>query len=264
VNLPVFNPREVNLDRLNSITKYPSIPTYHELDPKNGRLLDSAVLFEGEVIATEKIDGTNARAILCPNGDYILGSREQLLYAKGDLIGDPSQGIVDALWEWAEGLDFLHLLTSPLVIYLEVFGGNIGKSAKNYSSYRATDFRIFDIAEFPADQLYEMMEWPPAKISGWRESNHQNWDTEDQLVGRVAGGKLGALAPRILRLDGNEIPRTIEDMGLWLAMQLPVTNVAMDDKAALVAEGIVLRSVDRKTIAKARFEDYRRTLRKNN
>ncbi len=73
------------------MTKYPSIPTYHALDPRNGGLLDETVPFTGTVLATEKVDGTNARIVQLPDGGYLLGSREELLYAKGDLIGNPSQ-----------------------------------------------------------------------------------------------------------------------------------------------------------------------------
>jgi hypothetical protein len=36
-----FDLRTTNLRALNSLTKYPSIPTYHELDPCNGSLLDT-------------------------------------------------------------------------------------------------------------------------------------------------------------------------------------------------------------------------------
>ena len=51
-----FDIRAVNLKALNSLTKYPSIPTYHKLDPRNGSLTDEAVPFTGPVIGTEKID----------------------------------------------------------------------------------------------------------------------------------------------------------------------------------------------------------------
>lgn len=80
-----FDVRAVDLGGLNSLTKYPSIPTYHSLDPSNGNLLDDRVGFTAPVIGTEKIDGTNARIISLPDGSYLLGSREELLYAKGDL-----------------------------------------------------------------------------------------------------------------------------------------------------------------------------------
>src|ERR1043165_1712275 len=94
--------RTAHLAAVNSMTKYPSIPTYHALDPRNGNLTDETVPFNGPVFGTEKIDGANARIILLSDDTYLLGSREELLYAKGDLIENPSQGIVTALKPVAE------------------------------------------------------------------------------------------------------------------------------------------------------------------
>ncbi|MFI7515873.1 hypothetical protein ACIBVK_20520 [Micromonospora echinofusca] len=58
----------------------------------------------GPVTLTEKVDGTNARIVGLPGGAYLIGSREELLYARGDLIGNPALGIVDALRDVAERL----------------------------------------------------------------------------------------------------------------------------------------------------------------
>ena len=64
----------VNLDAINSATQYPSIETYHKL--ASGRLTEELnFTFEGNVILTEKINGTNGRAILMPDGDFFIGSR---------------------------------------------------------------------------------------------------------------------------------------------------------------------------------------------
>ena len=62
-----FNVRTVDLGRLNSITKYPSIPTYHPMGDR-GELRDGPLPFRGTVIATEKVDGTNSRVILLTSG----------------------------------------------------------------------------------------------------------------------------------------------------------------------------------------------------
>ena len=86
--------RSLDLRKLNSATKYPSIPTYHSLGER-GRLLDQCIdLAEQDLVATEKVDGTNSRIIILPDGMYLIGSREELLHAKGDLIHNPAQGIV--------------------------------------------------------------------------------------------------------------------------------------------------------------------------
>lgn len=92
----------VDLKKLNSLTKYPSIPTYHALGER-GKLSETIqVNFANQfIIGTEKIDGTNAR-IICFSDGYVIGSREELLYAKGDLIGNPAMGIVEALKPLAE------------------------------------------------------------------------------------------------------------------------------------------------------------------
>jgi hypothetical protein len=60
--------REVDSSALNSLTKYPSIPTYHTLDAGNGGLLETSIDFEGRVIGTEKVHGTNSRIISLPGG----------------------------------------------------------------------------------------------------------------------------------------------------------------------------------------------------
>src|SRR5262249_26329407 len=91
-----FETRAVDLVKLNSMTKYPSIPTYHLLGEK-GALLDERVAFAGRVLGSEKVDGTNGRVIFLPDGCWIVGSREELLLARGDLIGNPALGIADAL-----------------------------------------------------------------------------------------------------------------------------------------------------------------------
>lgn len=251
--------RAVDLGALNSLTKYPSIPTYHTLDAGNGGLLESCVEFAGPVIGTEKIDGTNARVISLPGGDFLLGSREELLYAKGDLIGDPAQGIVAALRAFADGL-------APVsddvirVHYVEVYGGKVTGASKQYTGSRTTvGHRLFDfvvLADYEA-----MLAKPRGEISAWRESGGQPFVSEEELVAVAERDGLD-LAPRLFTVDPAELPREIDKMRRFLGERLPKTLVALDDQAGGQPEGIVLRSADRSTIAKARFQDYDRTLRR--
>jgi hypothetical protein len=56
---------QVDLDKLNSMTKYPSILTYHALGDKGVLQETVQIPFEGRIIGTEKVDGTNARLIFC-------------------------------------------------------------------------------------------------------------------------------------------------------------------------------------------------------
>ena len=58
----------MDLAKLNSATKYPSILTYHELGDR-GRLKETVQVpfVEGqEIFVTEKIDGANGRIVVLP------------------------------------------------------------------------------------------------------------------------------------------------------------------------------------------------------
>lgn len=245
--------REIDLEVLNSLTKYPSIPTYHALDPKNGNLTDKPVEFDGPVLGTEKIDGTNARIISLPDGNYLLGSREELLYAKGDLIGNPSQGIVKALKALAEALE--PETERIRVHFLEVYGGKVGQAAKQYSGASNVGFRMFDVAVVEKEMLAKSRQ----EISAWREANGQSFLGEEALRSEAESQGV-ELAPRLFEIDS--LPVEIDKMRDFLAERLPETLSALDENAGGKPEGIVLRTKDRKTIAKARFQDYDRTLKR--
>src|SRR5579859_7282712 len=113
------------LRKLNSATKYPSIVTYHALGAK-GLLTEERTEFHGNVFLTEKVDGTNGRAILTPEGDWFIGSREELLTAKGDRIPNPALGIVAALRSTVERVAGHWAGEGILVYYLEAYGAGIG------------------------------------------------------------------------------------------------------------------------------------------
>ena len=260
-----FDIRQADLTKLNSLTKYPSIPTYHAIDGANGQLLEDAVPFAGDVIGTEKIDGTNARLIFLPDGSFVVGSREILLYAAGDLIGDPAQGIVSALKETAErinpppSLGWEDNFPVVQVFYLEVFGGNVSAASKQYTGAKTVSFRLFDAVQIP--DFERLLAWEPLQIAHWRDAGGQPFIDETHLQG--AAEKLGLpLAPRLFTLDAAQIPRGVSGMAEFLQARLPNTLCALDEGAAARPEGIVLRSASRSVIAKARFEDYTRTLRK--
>lgn len=254
-----FDVRVADLGALNSMTKYPSIPTYHTLDPKNGNLIDGeTVAFAGAVLGTEKVDGTNARIISLPDGSFILGSREELLYARGDLIGNPAQGIVAALRDVAATL-------APVdgdvvrVHFLEVYGGKVTAASKQYTGSKTVGFRLFDLAVI-ADHL-AIMARDPASISTWRDSGGQPFVAEDELSAAAARDGF-ELTPRLFELSGGELPTELDKTRAFLAERLPATLSALDADAGGQPEGIVLRSPDRAVIAKARFQDYDRTLRR--
>ena len=70
------------------------------------------------------------------------------------------------------------------------------------------------------------------------------------------------LTPRLRTMDATEVPTDIDKTHVFLAEQLPGTRVALDDAAGGASEGMVLRTSDRSVIAKARFQDYERTLKR--
>jgi hypothetical protein len=246
-----------DLAALNSATKYPSIPTYHALDPKNGSLLEQPTIFESDVVLTEKVDGTNGRIVLLPDGDYFIGSREELLYAKGDRIGNPALGIVDALKPLAERLKPRDEHRQILVFFLEVYGHKVGGAAKQYTTDGNIGYRLFDIACL----LPDVLDWPREQISSWREGGGQRFCAEATLQ-RAAEAEGIALTPRLATLPADDLPATVEAAHEWLRVTLPNTLVALDEAAGGRPEGIVLRTTDRSVIAKARFQDYERTLKR--
>jgi len=249
--------RDLNLESLNSATKYPSILTFHERDPKRGALLDAATAFEGDVLLTEKVDGTGARIICFGNGDYVIGSREELLHARGDLIANPKNGVVDALRPIADTLATPGNGEQVVVLYLEVYGGKIGRNAGQYTGQGRTGSRMFDAATIPE----EILSRTPADVSLWREHGGQAFLTEKEL-GDMAARHGVELTPRLGLIPASEVPTGIEEMRDFLTTRLPATRVALDADGGSRPEGIVLRTEDRTVIAKARLEDYEKTLRR--
>jgi hypothetical protein len=248
----------IDLRALNSATKYPSIETYHELDRANGRLIeDRPMAFSGPVILTEKVDGTNGRVIVMPDGDWYIGSREELLYARGDRIENPALGIVPALLPLAPTLP--RAAAGIRVYFLEVYGHKIGGAAKQYTTSGRTGFRLFDVAAVPLAVIEQMT---LEQISSWREHRGQAFMREPELDRITAGRSVLALTPRLGTVPAEELPRSLEGMRKFLAAHSPGTLVSLDDGAGGSSEGIVLRTADRGMIAKARTQDYDRSLRR--
>ncbi|MEU5958142.1 RNA ligase family protein [Streptomyces sp. NPDC047525] len=251
--------RSIDLESLNSATKYPSISTFHERGPKRGTFTEKSIdAFEGSVLLTEKVDGTSTRIIVFPDGEYVIGSREQLLYARGDLIVNPKDGVVETLRPIADALRSQDGGSAEiLTLYLEVYGGNIGRNASQYTGYSQLGFRMFDAATVPAHVLIQN----PAEASRWRESDGQHFLSEEE-VQNIAVRMGIALTPRLGTIPATELPTGIEQMHSFLTTRIPATNVALDPGAGRRPEGIVLRTPDRTVIAKARLEDYENTLRR--
>ncbi len=254
----MFNVRETDLVKLNSLTKYPSIPTYHLLDKRNGGLLEEHLSFAGAVLATEKVDGANSRIICLPDGSYLLGSREELLYARGDLIGNPSLGITDALRPRADEA-CRPGLTSVLVYYCEVYGGKVTAGSKQYTGERLVGCRLFDVARI--DDFEAVLEKPVQAIAQWRDGGGQSFLPEPELQRAAAEAGI-ELTPRVSEVSAADLPGSVEDGLEFLGKTITRSGCVLDEKAGGRPEGLVVRTPDRSHIAKLRFQDYERTLKR--
>ncbi len=252
---------EDKLAELNSLTKYPPIETYHALDPKNGNLLEECVPFTGHAVLTEKLNGTNGRIVLLPGGDYYIGSREELWYARGDRIINPSFRLVETLKPVAERLaaERPEPVENEWVasLYFEVYGHKIGESAGQYTSGDAVGYRLFDVAFARPEVLTRSRQ----QISVWRESGGQRWATE-RVLNAISKEHGLDLTPRMDTVPGSELPTSVETTHEWLCGVMPLTRARLDEQAGGRPEGLVLRTLDRSVIAKVRFEDYEKTLRR--
>jgi hypothetical protein len=250
----------MRLEQLNSFSKYPSIPTWHAKDHR-GRLspeLTAAPWPADDYVATEKIDGTNARILVRPN-DYLIGSREAWLTAYGDRV--PNQlpighVVVNALRAIAERVTHERTIpTHGVVLFLEVYGGTDKVlPCKSYGD--DVGARLFDVMVFAKDEPAPAT--TPAELAAWRDNGGQRFLNETEL--HAWASEWGVpLVPRcpcpIPPVEHDAAVAFIEETVCVLTMENRI--VARQGPA----EGVVVRSRDRARIAKLRTEDYARTLR---
>lgn len=263
------------LRRIDSLTKYPSIDTYHrmQLGPGSGSQgnlteVRNHIFPSGEkIVLTEKIDGTNARIAVFPDGDsgadYLIGSRRELLTAKGDRIYNPALSIVNTVRYVAEQLMPLGTEPAPTVFYGEVYGHGIEGGKQYTRTPGMTGFRIFDIALM--DDIDDKLTWDLERIASWRDSQGPHFVTEHILMkldfGKMPSGAPVLPIPRIYLADANLLPGSVESAYNFLWMYKSESGVMLDVTGSGKAEGLVVRTTDRRTIAKMRFQDYERTLR---
>lgn len=248
-----------NLRATNGLTKYPSIVTYHALGER-GRVTDAVQVDFGEldVLVTEKVDGTNAR-IIVHDGDYLIGSREELLHARGDCIHNPAQGIVDAIRATAEALvrSGAPSVGEVLVVYGEVYGGKVTAASKSYTSSGAVGFRVFDVVGFSVAGFTEMRDRAPERIAAWREGGGQRflpWTEVSGLAGQIGVHTVPVVATRA------GLPKAPGEALGWMRETITSTHAGIDAQGR--PEGLVVRTEDRAKIAKLRFEDYERGSRR--
>lgn len=245
--------QDLDLAKLNSATRYPSIPTFHAMGGKGRLGSEHLELGPGPLFVSEKVDGTNTRVLVNERGESIVGSRNDLLAFSGDLLHNPAMGIVELMRPRLASLP-LPEAGRVRVYFGESFGGRITAQSKQYSRSGATDFRLFDVLEFGVQELEAVLAMPGERISSWRERGGQPF---------LATSALESVGlPLTPRLQVEQAPPAWHREALdWLREVLPETRVRLDETGLGQPEGVIVRSEDRSRIAKLRFQDYRRTLR---
>lgn len=246
------------LRKLDSATKYPPIPTYHHIQGR-GILTDPHIAFTGTITAQEKVDGTNCRILMLPDAmtsagapAWLIGSRDILLAARGDLIPNPALGIVDALAPIADTLPALPY--SILTFYFELYGDKQTNAWRNYGDGTPT-VRVYDATL--TDPAILNRDLP--RIAAWRDNGGQQFLTTAELANLASNSRLTPV-PHLFQIPAADLPTTIDGMRAFMA-PYATTRAATHTGAPGASEGIILRTHDRHVIAKARYCDYDRTLK---
>lgn len=256
----------------NSITKYPSILTYHVMGDRGclHPVLSEMEYFpktDDDLYVSEKIDGENTRIIIL-NDDYILGKREDWLYAKGDrAIPTKMQPIISYLRKIAEKIIESGVLEKDTLycIYGELHGYKIQKAWKHYTKTETYGFRVFDVW---TQDIESFSSWftnlDENSASRWRENNQQPWLSVQDMDSFCKKTHLERV-PYSPCVSIREIGKTLESSYAFL-QGYTTTAIHLDDSVRnnVDAEGIVIRTADRRYIAKLRFEDYQRTFKQKN
>lgn len=139
---------------------------------------------------------------------------------------------------------------------------------KNYTkSSDVFGFRVFDISIFDSKTIEQLRTFKREQFSGWRERNNQSFVDLNTMVGICNANKLQYVHP----FGQVDIPTSIEETHMWLASVIPETHAALNRefdstdsfaRSNRMPEGLVVRTANRKYIAKIRFEDYQKYARK--
>lgn len=257
------------VSKLDTMTKYPSIPTYLKLG-KRSMLEDDPIDFGFDdcVYGFEKCDGANGRIVFTPCG-YFIGSRDRFIAYEKDLECLVSENrdidsiIIKELKPIAERLkdsmcntDFVHS------IYFEVYGGNIGPH-RNYTLTGKTGAVMFDVFKIQICDLYEIIKFKIERIAGWRNNMGQTFLKVDDLFDFSSMYKVN-LVPLIFITKGRDLPKNVVDTYQFLLYHIPKTLLYLDgnnEKPRGLPEGIIVRTINRSLIGKMRIPDCERTLR---
>ena len=207
------------------------------------------------------MDGTNTR-ILINGKDFIIGTREELLYAKGDRIVNPAMGVCPYLIPIIEELVENLCLTDDqvMIFYGEAYGGKITKASREYTTSQQIGFRVFDILQLSASELTDLMTQSVDALALWRDQGKKPFLNEETLIQTLTDLNLERV-PSLFTLTAQELPTEITSTYEFLFPHKE-TRVGLDCTGK--SEGLIVRSADRQFIAKLRFEDYERTLKQMN
>jgi len=256
-------PERWDIECLDSITKYPSIPSYHEHGDR-GRLTEElSIRFEPEEEweATEKMDGVSARIILTPYG-WLLGSRDQLLTHEHDVVRNPRLRICETLVPLVQGFDSTGQ-DSIVCVYGEVYGGHkgeLGKRSHHYAPNGETGFRVFDVVDLCLREAALLFRLPLQKIAQWRDVGNQPFQSRGQVQHWCSLLRLEHV-PLLTGGTGKDLPKTLAESYEFLTTCSPQQSRAGLLGQSARPEGLVIRNPSRTKIAKLRFEDYERTSR---
>lgn len=233
--------RLADLGRLHARTAYHPPPSYHPPDPDTGALGPVLPKPQGDVIATELLDGVSCRVVLFADGSYLIGNPQRWLYASGDVIGDAALGVVPTLRPLADRLSG-GVNVEPdtvLVVYGELFGGKTPAAAR-YTSRKEIGYRTTDVA------TVNLTGDPEARFLPEREL--QAFAAEHSLP----------LVPRVARFPARDLPTKPDAVLLLLEELLPSSRCRLDAAADGDPAGLIVRSPDRSWVVSLRFDDYRR------
>ena len=108
---------------------------------------------------------------------------------------------------------------------------------------------------------WSMMERTVERIASWRDHGEQPFLRWDHVcaIGRSSGV---ANVPDLVLVHTGDLPYEIPAAYEWLKARVRRTCAWLEDGVAGAAEGVVVRTFDRKTIFKMRLDDYDRLLRR--
>lgn len=255
--------------KLNTITKYPSIETYHTIKTRGtlGDELTNGESFKNQdVYITEKIDGTNSRILMYTDhntDDYIIGDRNTFLTAKNDRVYNNLLSIVDTTLPIAKHIAAHKNHLDPETLYVfygETYGHGIGANYKQYAINNEHYWRCFDILKIPKSTLDFLLMLPIETLASSRESDSNRFLPVPKFKKMVNELKLEPVY-FLTEMNGSDIPISIVDTYKFLS-KFSNSNVTLDSEAEGQSEGIVVRTEDRSIIKKLRFEEYKKTLLK--